>query len=199
MKSPHEREEKKLRRAGFKLVAGVDEAGRGALAGPIVAAAVILPVNHRLSGIKDSKQLSPEKREYLFKIITKKAIAWSLRQVLPRQIDKKGIQPANRLVLKTAAQKLEIKPDYILIDALELKVGKIPSKSIIRGDEKILCIAAASIIAKVIRDRLMLKKHRQYPRYQFNQHKGYGTKLHYDRIKKYGPSVIHRRSFKLAA
>jgi ribonuclease HII len=192
---PHFREENKLLKNGYKLVAGVDEVGRGALAGPIVGAAVILSQKSKIKGINDSKKLKPMQREELFVKITEKAVAWSVSLIDNKFIDKKGITKANYEVLKKAIKKLKIKPEYLLIDAVKIKCGNIPSKSVIKGDEKIRSIAAASIVAKVFRDSLMRDYHRIFPKYFFNLHKGYGTKKHFAAIKKHGPSPLHRRSF----
>jgi len=192
---PHFREENKLFKNGYKLVAGVDEVGRGALAGPIVAAAVILSQKTKIKGINDSKKLKPQKREELYKKITASAISWSVSLIDNKFIDKKGITKANSDVLKGAVKKLKVKPDYLLIDAVKIKCGNIPSKSVIKGDEKIRSIAAASIVAKVFRDSLMRDYHHIFPKYSFHLHKGYGTKKHFAAIKKHGLSPLHRRSF----
>jgi len=183
-----------------KLIAGVDEAGRGPLAGPIVAAAVILPEKFNLDGLNDSKLLSSKKREQLFSQIKKIALAIGVAKVSHKQIDKLNIHKANFLVMKLAVQALEIKPDFLLIDGPRHKVDlDIAQKSIKQGDRKYACIAAASIIAKVTRDRIMKRYHKKYPQYGFSQHKGYGTKLHYKNLSQHGPCAIHRRSFSLIA
>lgn len=195
MTRPSIREEKKLWKAGFKLIAGLDEAGKGAWAGPLVAAAVIMPLNYRIKGINDSKKLQSEEREKLYVEITKIALSWSVCVIDNKQIDKKGIFNVNLQALLGASQKLHFKPEYLLIDALEIKFGKIPVKAIINGDEKIYSIAAASIIAKVTRDEVMKDYHRLYPQFCFHLHKGYGTDAHFLEIKKHGLLPIHRRSF----
>jgi ribonuclease HII len=178
------------------LIAGVDEAGRGPLAGPIVAVAVILPEDFFLPGLNDSKLLSPKKREVLFIAIKKQALAIGVGKVGQRGIDQINIGRANVLVMEKAVAALKIKPDYLLIDGrIKLKNTSIPQKAIVRGDQKYACIAAASIIAKVTRDHLMLRYHQKYPAYGFDRHKGYGTKLHFRKIEELGPCPIHRRSF----
>jgi len=190
---PNRRLENRLAKK-YKPVAGVDEAGRGALAGPITAAAVIMP-SKKITGIKDSKLLSPQKREELFLLIKKGAIAWSIASISNRQIDKIGINPANRLVMQKAIAKLKRKPDYLLLDGNLSIDCPILYQSVINGDQKIYCIAAASILAKVHRDKLMARYHRQFPLFGFDQNKGYGTKQHIAQIKKIGISRLHRRSY----
>jgi len=195
MKKPNQKEENKLVGAGFKFVAGVDEAGRGAWAGPLVAAAVILPAKHKIKGINDSKKLTPGQREMLYVKIIKSSLAWSVHLVSHREIDRIGIGQANGRAILRAIQKLKPSADYVLIDALKVKFDTVPSQSIIKGDEKITSIAAASIIAKVTRDQIMTWQSKLYPAYCFHIHKGYGTALHLKALKKYGQSAIHRRSF----
>jgi len=195
MKKPTRKEERKLLTQGFRLIAGVDEAGRGAWAGPLVAAAVILPAKHKIKGINDSKKLKPEQRDKLYVQITRSALSWAVHLVHHDEIDKNGIAKANHLALQQAVKKLKPSPDYVLIDALEVELGNTPSQSIIKGDEKIVSIAAASIIAKVTRDQLMHGWHILYPAYSFHIHKGYGTERHAKALKKHGPSPIHRQSF----
>lgn len=194
MKRPNNKEERKLYKKGIKKIAGIDEVGKGALAGPLVAAAVILPLDHKIIGINDSKKLSAKKREDLFIKIKRKAISWSVHVVENDEIDKKGITWANLKAMEKSIDKLHEKPDFVLIDAVKIK-HQIPTKSIIKGDEKVMSIAAASIIAKVTRDQLMHGYRHLYPEYKFPVHKGYGTLLHKKLIKKYGPSPIHRKSF----
>lgn len=194
MKKPDNKEEKNLYKKGFQRIAGIDEAGKGALAGPLVAAAVILPLNHKISGINDSKKLSAKKREDLFVKIKRKAISWAVHMIENDEIDKKGITWANLKAIEKCIDKLHKKPDFVLIDAVKIK-HQIPTKSIIKGDEKVISIAAASIIAKVTRDALMNSYRHLYPEYKFPIHKGYGTSLHKKLIKKHGPSPIHRESF----
>jgi ribonuclease HII len=195
MKFPTQEAEKKLWRAGYKYVACLDEAGRGALAGPIFAGAVVFKKEVIIKGVNDSKKLTPEKREELYKIITKKAHSWSVASLSQRQIDKMGVGKANLEVMVKAMINLKQKPDFLLIDAHKLKT-KIPSFSIIKGDEKVFSIAAASILAKVSRDRFMIKQSQKSPVYQFEINKGYGTARHLAALKKHGPCPIHRRSFR---
>lgn len=195
MKFPTQKAEKKLWRQGYKYVAGIDEAGRGALAGPIYAGAVIFKKGMKIKGVNDSKKLTPEKREELYRIITKTAHGWSVASLSHRQIDKMGVGRANLEVMEKTIQNLKIKPDFLLIDAHKLKT-KIPSSSIIKGDEKVFSIAAASILAKVSRDRFMIKQGKKYPAFQFEINKGYGTSRHLAAINKHGACPIHRRSFR---
>lgn len=195
MKKPTKKEENKLYASGYQFIAGVDEVGRGAWAGPLVAAAVILPARHNIKGINDSKKLKPEQREKLYVQITRSALSWSVHLVHHDEIDKIGIGQANHQAIQKAIKKLKPSADYVLIDALKVQLGNTPSQSIIKGDEKIISIAAASIIAKVTRDQLMAGWHKLYPAYQFHIHKGYGTERHAKALKKHGPSPIHRQSF----
>jgi len=187
--------ERDLLKTGYKLIAGVDEAGRGPLAGPVVAAAVILPEEIFIPGLDDSKKLTPDKRDKLFDIINEKAIALSTGIVDVEVIESINILNATKMAMDTAIRKLEPKPEYILIDAVELPQFSIEHEAIIKGDSKSISIAAASIIAKVTRDRILDKLHNEYPDYGFIYHKGYGTKQHVDAIKKYGVCPIHRMSF----
>ena len=188
--------ENRLARQGFKLVAGVDEAGRGPLAGPLVDAAVILPINYDLPGLNDSKQLSARRREILFDQIRNIALAVGFAAVSHTVIDRINVGQANYLAMEKAIAALKIQPDYLLIDGgrYRLKVS-IPMRGINGGDAISPSIAAASIIAKVTRDCLMEKYHEKYPLYNFLAHKGYGTKEHLSLIKKHGSCPIHRRSF----
>lgn len=196
MQLPTWDEEKRFYLRGYKLIAGVDEAGRGPLAGPIVAAAVILPFGTIIDGLNDSKLLSEDKREELYKIIKKIALAIKVVQVSHKVIDQINIGKANRLVMELAVKALNIEPHFILVDGRRMNLDlSIPQLSIIGGDRKSVSIAAASVIAKVTRDRLMLKWHEKYPKYGFDRHKGYGTKDHLRKLKKHGPCPIHRRSF----
>jgi ribonuclease HII len=189
------KEEKQIRQHGFRLIAGVDEAGRGPLAGPVVAAAVILPEEYRNKKIQDSKKLNPIDREQLFIEIKNTAISYAVGIVGWKQIDEMGILNAAKFAMRRAILKLDPKPDFILADAVPLNITDIAQKAIIHGDEKIFSISAASILAKVARDRLMQKYHKKYPQYGFDQHMGYGTEIHLKAIKKHGPSPIHRMSF----
>ena len=195
MKFPTQEEEKKLWKKGYKYIAGIDEAGRGPIAGPIYAGAVIFKKGAKITGVNDSKKLTPEQRLSLYKKITARALAWAVASLNQKQIDKMGIQAANFKVMKMAVSKLKVRPDFLLIDAHQLKT-RLPSASIIKGDEKVFSIAAASILAKVSRDLYMIKKSRQYPRYQFEVNKGYGTGRHLAAIRKHGPCFLHRFSFK---
>ena len=192
---PTRRLENKLKKLGVKLVAGLDEAGKGALAGPIVAGCVILPDDFKAQGVKDSKLLSANQREELFLHIIKNALQWSVGIIEHKFIDKIGIREANALAFKRAVQKLNLTPEYLLLDGLEITAHPISYEYIVKGDNKITNIAAASIIAKVTRDYIMDTYHNDFVDYGFNQHKGYGTLAHLAAIKKHGPSEIHRMSF----
>lgn len=192
---PHKREETLFQKRGYKIIAGADEAGKGSWAGPLVAAAVILPADFLPKQVNDSKKLIERQRQHMFVHITRYAISWAVGVVSPQEIDQKGIVAANKKALLTALKKLHVRPEAILVDAVKLKVGKKPVKAIIHGDAKVLSIAAASIVAKVVRDALMVGQHRLYPQYEFHQHKGYGTVQHERLLKKHGPSPIHRYSF----
>ncbi len=199
----HFREEKKLWRKGYKKIAGLDESGRGPLCGPVVAAAVVIDrrtfLRRRsvLPNIKDSKKLSPKKREEFYKIlINHPNIRWGIGQVSEKVIDKINILEATKLAMQKAVQKLKRKPDFLILDG-NFKIDlPIFQKSIVKADEKVFSCAAASIIAKVTRDRIMKELHKKYPQYGFAQHKGYPTKFHKKMLKKYGPGKIHRRTFK---
>ncbi len=177
-------------------MAGLDEAGRGPLAGPVTAAAVILKRLWKLdfNNIKDSKKLSAKKREEFYKILTKHpAIKWGIGVVSERIIDRINILEATKLAMAKAVKKLKV--DFLLLDGNFKINSKIPQKSIIKGDEKVFSIAAASILAKVARDRIMVRYHKKYPQYRFDMHKGYPTKYHCKMIRKYGPCKIHRKTF----
>ena len=187
--------EKRLFGEGYKYIAGVDEAGRGPLAGPVYAAAVILPPDIRLDGINDSKKLSPKKREALFDEITEKAIAYSIFPVDEKTIDEINILRATYMAMNGAVNSLSTKPDYVIIDGNSIKDMVIPHETIVKGDAKSISIAAASVLAKVARDRYITEMSEIYPEYGFEKHKGYGTKEHTDAILKYGASPIHRKTF----
>lgn len=187
--------EEELRQRGYKLVGGIDEVGRGPLAGPVVAACVILPDDFYALGIDDSKKLSEKKREELYDIIVENCISYSIGMVEPAIIDKVNILEATKLAMVKAFSNMEIKPAYLLLDALELKEIDVRQEGIVKGDAKCLCIAAASIVAKVTRDRMMKEYDKIYPGYGFVKNKGYGTKLHYEGIEKLGITPIHRKSF----
>lgn len=180
---------------GAHMVAGVDEAGRGPLAGPVVTAAVILPFGLFLPGLNDSKKVSAKKRELLYDEIMEKVVAVHVSIVDAATIDRVNIYQATMNGMYEAILSLEPKPDKVLIDAVELAKLPMPSLSIIKGDAKSASIAAASILAKVTRDRLMMQYDTEYPQYGFAQHKGYGTAQHIAALRKYGPCPIHRRSF----
>ncbi len=188
--------EKEYFEKGYNLIAGIDEAGRGPLAGPVVAAAVILPKGCLIEGVNDSKKLSEKKREKLYDDIIENAIAWGVGIKDNNVIDEINILEATRFAMHEAIENLQVKPDFIFIDA-EKKVDtdKIPYLPIIKGDALSISIAAASIIAKVTRDRMMREYDKEYPEYGFEKHKGYGTKVHVEAIKEHGLTPIHRRSF----
>ena len=177
------------------LVAGMDEVGRGPLAGPVVAACVIMPLIDLNPEVRDSKKISEKKRERLSVEIRKSAIGWALGVVEPDEIDRINILNATKQAFEQAYRKLEPKPDFLLIDGKDAIAADCETKAIVKGDDKIYTIAAASIVAKVYRDRLMIAYDEQYPQYGFAKHKGYGTKEHIEALKKYGPCKIHRRSF----
>lgn len=188
--------EKEANDKGFKLVCGVDEAGRGPLAGPVCAAAVILPENCEIEGLNDSKKISEKKREALFDIIKEKAIAYSIAFGTLQEIEEYNILEATYIAMNRAIDGLDKKADFALIDGNRVPKGiKIPCETVVKGDSHSCSIAAASILAKVTRDRLMLEYDKKYPLYLFAQHKGYGTKAHYEAIKQYGVCEIHRLSF----
>ena len=181
---------------GFKLVCGVDEAGRGPLAGPVCAAAVILPEGAVIEGLNDSKKLSEKKREALFDVVKQTAIAWSVAFASVEEIEEHNILNATFIAMNRAIDGLNVKADFALIDGNRIpKDIKIPCQTVVKGDSLSMSIAAASILAKVTRDRLMLELDEKYPQYEFKKHKGYGTALHMDLIRKYGPCDCHRPSF----
>ncbi len=187
--------EEELYQEGYNLIAGIDEAGRGPLVGPVVAAAVILPKGLVIEGLTDSKKLSKKKREYYFSLINKLALAVSISVVSAKRIDEVNILNATKEAMIDASKNLSPKAEYLLIDAVKLEVD-LPSKSIIKGDQLSQSIAAASVIAKVTRDELMLKLDEEYPQYNFKNNMGYPTKEHLAAIKKYGLIDEHRRSYK---
>ncbi|HZK23930.1 MAG TPA: ribonuclease HII [Oscillospiraceae bacterium] len=189
--------ERKARLAGYTYIAGVDEAGRGPLAGPVVAAAVILPENFSVTGLNDSKKVSPLNREKLYTIITKNAIAWSVGAGQVAEIDQYNILNATKMAMRRAILGLTTKPDYVLLDALELEDLPYPQQGIIGGDGLSASIAAASIIAKVTRDRLMCELAELLPGYGFAEHKGYPTREHRKAIAQLGATPFHRQSFML--
>ena len=182
--------------AGYKVVCGIDEAGRGPLAGPVHAAAVILPIGLEIEGLNDSKKLSEKKREQLFDIICEKAIDYSIGVASEKEIDEINILNATFLAMHRAVEGLKIRPDYALIDGNQYpKIPFVTEETVVKGDAKSMSIAAASILAKVSRDRFMLEMDKKYPEYCFAKHKGYGTKLHYEKLREFGPSEIHRLTF----
>ncbi|HBA94178.1 MAG TPA: ribonuclease HII [Ruminococcaceae bacterium] len=188
--------ENELYSQGCELVCGVDEAGRGPLAGPVFAAAVILPKGYIVEGANDSKKLSEKKREILFDKIKEEAIYYSIAKIDEKTIDKVNILNATFMAMNEAVNTLGVSPDYVMIDGNKVPKGmKYPAKAIVKGDANSISIACASILAKVSRDRYMLKMTEKYPQYQFEKHKGYGTKLHYQMLDEYGASDIHRQSF----
>lgn len=180
---------------GYEIVCGVDEAGRGPLAGPVYAAAVILPKGHIIEGVNDSKKLSEKKRDELFDKVIDECAAYSVGIATEQEIDEINILQATFLAMRRAVEGLTVKPDIALIDGNKTPGLVIAQRAIIKGDGKSANIAAASIIAKVSRDRYMLEMAEKYPEYQFEKHKGYGTKLHYEMLEKYGVSPIHRKTF----
>lgn len=188
--------ETKLYEEGVETICGIDEAGRGPLAGPVVVAAVIMPKDSMIEGVNDSKKVSEKKREALYEQITKEAISYAVGIIDQKEIDQINILNATKKGLTEAIKGLEVKPERILVDALtNIDTCNIPYTSIIKGDAKSYSIAAASIIAKVTRDRIMREWDELYPQYGFEKHKGYGTKMHIDAIKEYGLCPLHRLSF----
>jgi ribonuclease HII len=192
---PNGKEETNARGRGFSYVAGVDEAGAGALAGPVVAAAVILPVDHGLK-VRDSKTLSAKQRDKLFDEIGEVAVEVGIGIVDATLIDEIGIRPSNHLAMRIAVEKLKL-VDHALVDGWLIPKLTLSQTRIIRGDQKEFCIAAASIVAKVTRDRIMIEADIEYPQYSFAKHKGYGTVLHREAVKSHGRSPVHRVTFKV--
>jgi ribonuclease HII len=199
--APTLEEEMALFQQGYCFVAGLDEAGRGCLAGPVVAAAVILPLPFdeeglaRFNGVRDSKQLTPQARDALYDIIVQHALAVGVGIGSVELIDEQNILQATKHAMRDAIAQLLPRPQALLLDAVRLPTVPLPQRAIIKGDARCLSIAAASIIAKVTRDRMMLTLHEQYPLYGFSQHKGYCTDLHLTALKQHGPCPIHRKSF----
>lgn len=180
---------------GYNNICGVDEAGRGPLAGPVCAAAVILPKGEIIEGVNDSKKLTEKKREALYDVIKEKAVAYSIAFATVEEIEEMNILNATMLAMKRAVDGLDIPADYAMIDGNKIPNLNIPAEYVIKGDANSMSIAAASILAKVTRDRLCADYEKEYPQYGFAKHKGYGTKLHREMILKYGPCKIHRMSF----
>lgn len=187
--------ERAARDSGAVTVCGIDEAGRGPLAGPVYAAAVVLPDGLEIPGLNDSKKLTPKKRDKLFDVILDEAEDYCVASASEQEIDDLNILQATFLAMNRAVQGLKTIPDYALVDGNKDPGLGIPTGTIIKGDSRSMSIAAASILAKVSRDRYMLEMAKLYPEYQFEKHKGYGTKLHYEMLAKYGPSDIHRKTF----
>lgn len=194
--------DKNIHDQGITYLCGIDEAGRGPLAGPVVAAAVILPGGTDLPGVNDSKKLSAEERRLFDGEIKKKAITWAVGWADEREIEQKNILQATFLAMRRAVEGLTLRPDYLLVDGRDFPdfyylsdPDRIPGRALVGGDRKSLCIAAASIVAKVYRDNLMQRAAEQFPQYGFERHKGYGTALHRQMILKYGPCSLHRKSF----
>ena len=188
--------ERELYQKGVKSICGIDEAGRGPLAGPVVVASVIMPEGSMIEGVNDSKKVSEKKREELFEIITNEAISYGVGIIDQKEIDRINILNATKEGLTMAVKELNPRPDLIIVDALtKIDTDGIPYESIIKGDAKCYSISCASIIAKVTRDRIMREWDQVYPQYGFIKHKGYGTAAHINAIKEYGPCPIHRKSF----
>lgn len=186
--------EKALYKEGYNLIAGVDEVGRGPLVGPVVTAAVILPKNYKLEGLNDSKKLTPKQRDKFYDILMNDALSIGIGMCDAKTIDEINIYEATKVAMKEALNNLSIKPDYVLIDAMKLDI-EIPHLPIIKGDAKSISIAAASVIAKVTRDRMMDELDRIHPEYGFKSHKGYPTKKHLEALKKYGPLENYRFTY----
>ncbi len=187
--------ENELIASGYSAVCGVDEAGRGPLAGPVCAAAVILPQGLEIPGLNDSKKLSEKQRDRLYDLIVEKALSYGIAFGSVDEIEEHNILEATFIAMNRAINSLAVKPDFAIIDGNRNKGIEIPSRAIVKGDGRCASIAAASILAKVTRDRYMLKAAEDYPQYHFEKHKGYGTKLHYEALREFGPSPIHRPSF----
>jgi len=198
---PHLQKEIALLKQGYYYIAGLDEAGRGAWAGPVVAAAVILPLNEShllepLAGLRDSKKLSPAKREQFFETITQHAVAVATGTGSPQLVDEVNVVQATRHAMRQALARLAVRPDYLLLDHLRLPTVELPQDAFSKADNISLTVAAASVVAKVTRDRLMVAHHHSYPAYAFDRHKGYGTHTHRTALAKYGPSPLHRMSYR---
>ena len=191
--------EDQARTEGYTCICGIDEAGRGPLAGPVYAAAVILPRELDIPGLNDSKKLTEKKREALYEVITTQAVSWSVTRVEAWEIDEMDILNARMLAMQRAIEGLSVRPDTAFIDGNRDHGSRyaiqMPHETVVKGDSRSASIAAASILAKVSRDRYMLQMAEKYPQYAFEKHKGYGTKLHYERLEQYGISPIHRLSF----
>jgi ribonuclease HII len=187
--------ERQAESAGHGPVCGIDEAGRGPLAGPVCAAAVILPLDCFIPGLNDSKKLTEKKREALFPVICEQAVAWGIGWASAQEIDEINILQATFLAMRRAVEELKLQPGWALVDGNRMPPLAIPGETVVKGDAQCASIAAASILAKVSRDRLLREWDERYPQYGFGKHKGYGTKAHYEAIRQYGLLPIHRRSF----
>jgi ribonuclease HII len=191
--------EGRLWESGINCVAGIDEAGRGALAGPVVAAALIIPSepgqHHTLTGLRDSKKLSPAERDTWLEILRQMALSWGVGMASHQEIDSWGIIPATRIAAHRALRQLSLAPEHLLLDYLFLPDCDIPQTSLIKGDERSLSIAGASIMAKITRDKVLIELDSSYPEYRFADHKGYGTPFHRTALERLGPCPIHRKSF----
>ena len=187
--------EKQEQEKGRFLIAGVDEVGRGPLAGPVCVACVMMPLDDIIEGVDDSKKISEKKREQLFEEIKEKAICYSIQMVNEQTIDEINILEATKLAMKNAIEDMSVKPDVVLVDAISKLDTNVEIRGIVKGDELSYSIGCASILAKVTRDRLMCDLAKEYPEYGFEKHKGYGTKQHIEALKEYGPCVYHRLSF----
>ncbi len=187
--------EQELHESGYKYVCGIDEAGRGPLCGPVFAAACILPDGLYIEGLNDSKKLTEKKREKLFDIIKKEAIAYCIASASVEEIDELNILEADLLAMRRAIDGLSVKADFAIIDGNIARDFQIPAKAVVKGDAKSMSIAAASVLAKVARDRICIDLDREYPEYGIAKHKGYGTKAHMDALREHGPSPIHRKKF----
>ena len=187
--------ENELYHQGFPMVCGIDEAGRGPLCGPVVAAACILPLGLEIEGLNDSKKLTPAKREKLFDAIVHEAVAWSVASASVEEIDRLNILEADLLAMRRAVAGLSVKPDFALIDGNINRGFSLPSRAVVHGDALCMSIAAASVLAKVTRDRICVELDKEYPMYGIARHKGYGTKEHMDILKKIGPAPIYRKQF----
>jgi len=186
--------ERSLRRAGYEHVAGVDEAGRGPLAGPVVAAAVVLD-GRSIPGLRDSKRLSARQREEVAEAIRRRAVSWAVGEASVEEIDRLNVLHAARLAMRRAVEALSVKPSFLLVDGRWGLAVPVPQRAVVRGDATVACIAAASVLAKVERDRIMKELDRAYPGYGFADHKGYACPAHLEALRRLGPSPVHRRSF----
>ena len=187
--------EHEIQARGYSLVCGIDEAGRGPLCGPVFAAACILPDGLIIDGLNDSKKLTTKKREALFDVIRENAVSYCIASASVEEIDELNIRQANLLAMRRAIDGLSVKPDFALIDGNDDEGFQLPAMAVVKGDAKSMSISAASILAKVARDRICEELDREYPQYGIAKHKGYGTKDHMDALRKFGPSPIHRKKF----